>query len=104
MVIADLGPELDLGRQPMLPTETEIEVARFGSGALAFPVAIELRTEREVVQRVWRVVDVGDDAGRVRVAAQRAAGTAVRPVGGVDRNVLRREWRTATGDDCSRGR
>ena len=60
----DLGPERDLWRQPVLPAQGEVEILRAaaGAGAPAEGVVIPFWAEREVIQRVGCIVDIGDRA------------------------------------------
>ena len=67
-IVADFGTRLELGRQPMLPADRELIVGRRRARALALRIVIEFRPEREVIQRLRRVVEVGEGANSVGVA------------------------------------
>src|SRR3984885_15969338 len=61
-VVADLGADLDLWADPMLPAGRDVDVARGIARALALHVIVELGAHREIVKRADAIVPEGDQA------------------------------------------
>src|SRR6202047_1087872 len=61
-VVADLGSDLDLRADPMLPAGRDVEVARGVARALALHVIVELGAQREIVERADAIVPEGKQA------------------------------------------
>src|ERR1700738_2243377 len=99
-VIADLGADLELRANPMLPAGRDVDVARGIARALALHVIVELGAQREIVERADAIVPEGEQAEfvggagwqygiadrlprRVRHAVPRRAKIGIDRVGGV---------------------
>src|ERR1700736_2481117 len=61
-VVADLGADLDLRADPMLPAGRYVDVARGITRALALHVIVELGAQREIVERADAIVPEGKQA------------------------------------------
>src|ERR1700722_1953600 len=61
-VVADLGTDLDLWADPMLPAGRDVDVARGIARALALHVIVELDAHREIVERADAIVPEGEQA------------------------------------------
>src|ERR1700730_8691614 len=61
-VVSDLGADLDLWADPMLPASRHVDVARGIAGALALHVIVELGAQREIVERADPIVPKGEQA------------------------------------------
>src|SRR6202050_3659264 len=61
-VVADLGADLDLWADPMLPAARDVDVARSVAGALALHIIVELSAQCEIVERTDAIVPEGEQA------------------------------------------
>src|SRR6202021_3090018 len=61
-VVADLGADLDLRADPMLPAGRDVDVARGIARSLALHVIVELGAQREIVERADAIVPEGEQA------------------------------------------
>src|ERR1700733_6165081 len=61
-VVANLGPNLDLRANPMLPAGRDVDVARGVARALALHVIVELGAQCEIVERADAIVPEGEQA------------------------------------------
>src|ERR1700731_3428598 len=61
-VVADVGADLDLWADPMLPAGRDVDVARGIARALALHVIVELGAQREIVERADAIVPEGEQA------------------------------------------
>src|SRR6202166_914567 len=61
-VVADLGADLDLRADPMLPAGRDVDVACGVARALALHVIVELGAQREIVERADAIVPEGEQA------------------------------------------
>src|SRR3984885_9124714 len=61
-VVADLGANLDLRADPMLPPGCDVDVARGIARALALNVIVELGAQREIIERADAIVPEGKQA------------------------------------------
>ena len=61
-VVADLGADLDLWTDPVLPAGRDVDVARSVARALALQVIIELGAQREIVERADAIVPESEQA------------------------------------------
>src|ERR1022692_909474 len=61
-VVADLGADLDLRADPMLPAGRDVDVARGIARALALHVIVKLGAQREIVERADAIVPEGEQA------------------------------------------
>src|SRR6202035_3674017 len=61
-VVADLGADLDLRADPMLPAGRDVDVARGVARSLAINIIVELGAQREIVERADAIVPEGKQA------------------------------------------
>src|ERR1700722_12718089 len=61
-VVANLGADIDLRADPMLPAGRDVDVARGVARALALYVIVELGAQREIVERADAIVPEGKQA------------------------------------------
>ena len=99
LVVSDFRTELDLRRKPVLPASRDVYVAGGDAGTLAVMVVEPLGAEREVVQLVWRIVDVEQEGLLVGPASQHRGIRTKRGARRIERNKLRAEGRAAAGDN-----
>src|SRR6202162_5382915 len=62
LLVADLGADLDLRADPVLPAGRDVDVARGVARALALHVIVELGAQREIVERADAIVPEGEQA------------------------------------------
>src|ERR1700736_6218998 len=98
MIVGDLWTQLDLRREPMLPADTEIDIARLHAGPLPFHVVIKLGAEGDVVQGREFVIEISDGSDDTRGAAH-LRGRALREVRRVEIEAIRRSKRVAAIGD-----
>src|SRR6202142_463090 len=61
-VVAELGADLDLRAEPMLPAGRDVDVACGVARALALNVIVKLGAQREIVERTDAIVPEGEQA------------------------------------------
>src|ERR1700722_11326891 len=61
-VVADLGADLDLRADPMLPAHRRVDVARGIARALALHVIVEFGAHREIVECTDAIIPEGQEA------------------------------------------
>ena len=88
----------------MLPTQSSIDIVGNYAGPLSFGIHEKFGSQREVVELVWRVVDVEQERLFVSRAGQRGAISTMRAAGGIERHDLRAEGCAAICNRCGRYR
>ena len=95
LVERNLGPDLDLGREPVLPANTALDVGGLGAGALPLRIVERFEAERDVVQRLRLVVQIHHARVDICRAREQGGVAALGEARRIERHVLRRERRTA---------
>jgi hypothetical protein len=106
LVVGNLGPDLDLRQERVLPTDTGLDVARLGARALPLIIIDEFRAVRNIVERRGLVVQIHQRRLKIGRAAQDSRALAKCAARRVERHVLRRERGAAgvnDGDGYRRG-
>ncbi len=99
VIVDHLRTNLDLRREPMLPADAEVGIARLHARALALQVVIEFGTERDVVQGRDLVVQIRQGRDDARSTAH-LRGTALGEVRRVEIEAVGgSEWIAAVRDD-----
>jgi len=103
-VIGNLRPNLDLGRESVLPADAGLDVPRLGAGALPLHVVNKFRAIGDVVQRRHLVVHVRQERLKRSGAADQRSGFANREAGRIERHILRRERSASIRPESVRSR
>jgi hypothetical protein len=82
----------------MLPGQRGINVVGYNTGPLPLRIHEKFGAQGEVVQLVWRVIDIQQERLLVRIAGQRSRVTAMCCVRSIERHDLWAEGRAAVGD------
>src|ERR1700733_3826277 len=89
----NLRPDLDLRREPVLPTDTGFEIRGLGTGPLPFQIVEIFETIGNVIERPRAVVYVGHRRADFRRTRDKRRVRALRQEWRVEWHVLRRERR-----------